>query len=307
MRNVDEIGNPLGNFLRARRERTDPADHGIRNTGRRRVPGLRREELAFLAGISAPYYGRLEQGRDRSPSPEVLDAIARVLQLDADAAQHLHQLASRLPRPLAQRAVSAERGVVHSAPAPSVSPMVRHLIDDWPSHAALVVGRFRDVLAANALATALNPAFAVGHNLVRDAFLDPAARVLHRDWYDVARGSVAGLRASAGQRPDDPALQELVGELSVRSDEFRTMWARHEVHPKTSGMKRYRHPSVGELDLEYQTFDVNGADGQVLHVFSARPGSSAADGLSLLALSGEELTAHLRTDSELISFRDRQR
>ncbi|MDM7885645.1 hypothetical protein QUG92_11075 [Curtobacterium sp. RHCKG23] len=172
-----------------------------------------------------------------------------------------------------------------SGPAEVVSPMVRRIVDDWAGHAALIVGRYRDVLAANALAAALNPGFAAGRNLVRDSFLDPAARRLYVDWRDVALGSVAGLRASAGERPDDPALRELVGELSVRSEDFRTMWARHDVHAKTSGMKRYRHPAVGNLDLEYQTFGVNGTDGQVLHVFSAEPGTPSADGLALLRMT----------------------
>lgn len=292
---MDETDNPLGSFLRARRERVDPGDHGIRDLGRRRVTGLRREELAFLAGVSAPYYARLEQGRDRSPSPEVLDAIARVLQLDTEAVEHLHRLAAApVPGPLglqqsqkrsAPGAGGPERGGARFGPSKVVSPMVHRLVNDWEGHAALVVGRYRDVLAANALATALNPGFTAGRNLVRDSFLDPAAQSLYVDWQDVALGSVAGLRASAGERPDDPALRELVGELSVRSEEFRTMWARHDVHAKTSGMKRYRHPAVGDLDLEYQTFGVNGTDGQVLHVFSAEPGTPSADGLALLRLT----------------------
>jgi transcriptional regulator with XRE-family HTH domain len=273
---VDESDNPLGDFLRARRGRVEPSDHGIRDGGRRRVPGLRREELAFLAGVSAPYYARLEQGRDRSPSPEVLAAIAKVLRLDAEAVAHLHRLAAP-GRPAGRPSRIA-----------ALSPLVRRLVDDWDGHAALVVGRYRDVLAANPLATALNPAFAAGRNLVRDTFLDPAARTLYPEWTDVAIGAVAGLRASAGERADDPALRELVEELSVRSDDFRTLWARHDVHAKTSGMKHFVHPSVGTLDLEYQTFDVNGTDGQVLHVFSAEPGSPSADGLALLAIGAGE-------------------
>lgn len=284
---MDEPENTLGDFLRARRGRVEPSDHGIRDGGRRRVPGLRREELAFLAGVSAPYYARLEQGRDRSPSPEVLDAIAAVLRLDPEAVAHLHRLAAPVRK---QGAGGMRPGAGGQDPLPSsrygtVSPLVRRLVDDWSGHAALVVGRYRDVLAANPLATALNPGFAAGRNLVRDTFLDPAARTLYTEWRDVALGAVAGLRASAGERPDDPALQEIVGELSVRSDDFRVMWARHDVHAKTSGMKSYRHPTVGGLDLEYQTFDVNGTDGQVLHVFSAEPGSASADGLALLAMT----------------------
>jgi transcriptional regulator with XRE-family HTH domain len=269
---VGEEPNALGVFLRARRERVDPSDHGIRDAGRRRVPGLRREELAFLAGVSAPYYARLEQGRDRAPSPAVLDAIAVVLQLDAEAVAHLYRLAEPVaPRRRAPR------------PVERVSVVVRRLIDAWPLQAAVVIGRYRDVLAANDLAVALNPGFGVGHNLVRDAFLEPASRELYLDWPDVALGAVAGLRASSGADPGDPKLAQLVGELSVASADFATMWARHDVHAKTTGMKRYRHPLVGDLDLDYQTFTVNGTNDQVLHVFSAEPGSAAADGLALLA------------------------
>ena len=266
-----EASNSLGAFLRARRERVDPSDHGIRDAGRRRVPGLRREELAFLAGVSAPYYARLEQGRDRSPSPAVLDAIANVLQLDAEAAAHLHRIAE----PAAPRRRSPR-------PPERVSPVVQRLLDAWPGQAAVVIGRFRDVLAANELAVALNPGFAVGHNLVRDTFLDPASRELYVDWGDVAIGAVAGLRASSGADLDDPALAALVGELSIKSEDFATMWARHDVHAKTTGMKRYRHPLVGRLELDYQTFTVNGAGEQTLHVFSAEPGTPSADSLALL-------------------------
>lgn len=287
--NVDDPDHSLGAFLRARRERTDPLDHGIRDGGRRRVPGLRREELAFLAGVSAPYYARLEQGRDRSPSREVLDAIARVLRLDDEATTHLHRLVDRRSEPGAR---TTRRRGPRSAESPAVSPLVRRLVEEWHGHAALVVGRYRDVLAANALATALNPGFAVGQNLVRDSFLDPRARSLYVNWDDVARGAVAGLRASAGERPDDPALRSLVGELSVQSKDFRLMWASHEVQVKTSGRKCFRHPDVGFLELGYQTFAVNGTDGQVLHVFSGEPGSPAADGLALLAMSTAECRAH---------------
>jgi transcriptional regulator with XRE-family HTH domain len=264
--------NALGAFLRARRERVDPADHGIADAGRRRVPGLRREELAFLAGVSAPYYARLEQGRDRAPSAPVLDAIAHVLQLDTEAAAHLHRLVeSGPPRRRAPR------------PPERVSAVVRRLVDAWPLQAAVVIGRYRDVLASNELAVALNPGFCAGHNLVRDTFLEPAVRELYLDWTDVARGAVAGLRASSGADPDDPSLATLVGELSLKSEDFATMWARHDVHAKTTGMKRYRHPLVGDLELDYQTFTINGTGEQTLHVFSAEPGSPAADALSLLA------------------------
>lgn len=178
-----------------------------------------------------------------------------------------------------------------------MTAVVQRLIEAWPQQAAVIIGRFRDVLASNDLAVALNPGFAVGHNLVRDTFLDPASRELYLDWNDVALGAVAGLRASSGTNPDDPALAALVGELSVNSEDFATMWARHDVRAKTAGMKRYQHPLVGRLELDYQTFTVNGADEQTLHVFAAEPGLPSADALALLAQArtqGSSKTQDLR-------------
>lgn len=278
---MDVGDNALGEFLRARRARVVPSDHGIRDGGRRRVPGLRREELAFLAGVSAPYYARLEQGRDRSPSREVLDAIAAVLRLDGESVAHLHRLAGIAGSP------PTSSDLASGESAEKVSSLVARLVEQWPGAAVLVVGRYRGVLAANPLATALNPGFATGRNLVRDTFLDPAQRALYPEWRDVAVGAVAGLRASAGERPDDPALRQMVEELSERSDDFRAMWARHDVHAKTAGTKRFMHPEVGALELDYQTFAVNGSDGQVLHVFAAPPGTSSADALALLGIAAE--------------------
>ena len=264
--------HPLGEFLRARRALVDPSEHGVRDVGRRRVPGLRREELIFLAGVSAPYYARLEQGRDRAPSPEVLEAIAQVLRLDTETAAHPHRLAAPPARRYRRHAGSPER----------VPPLVLRLLQAWPGSAVLVVGAHRDVLAANDLAVALNPGFAPGRNLVRDTFLDPRSRELHTDWDDVAASSVAGLRASAGLEPDDPALTGLVGELRAASEEFRALWARHEVYAKTSGRKRHHHPLVGDLELDYQTLTVNGEVDQSVHVFSAPPGTPSADAMALL-------------------------
>lgn len=270
---VTDVDNPLGEFLRARRELVDPADHGIRDGGRRRVPGLRREELAFLAGVSAPYYARLEQGTDRSPSRAVLDAIARVLRLDEEGSAYLNRLA--LP--------SRGRTRARTQRQESIAPIVQRLIDAWPDQAAVVTGRYRTVLASNGMAIELNPGFAPGRNLVRDTFLDEATRELYPDWRDVALASVAGLRGEAGVDLDDPALTALVGELSLRSEEFRAMWARHDVRAKTTGMKRYRHPVVGDLELDYQTFAINGAVGQTLHVFSATPDVTTSDAMRVLS------------------------
>ncbi|GLY28146.1 helix-turn-helix transcriptional regulator [Kineosporia sp. NBRC 101731] len=263
--------NRLGEFLRARREQVDPGAVGLPRAGRRRTPGLRRDELAFLAGVSSYYYARLEQGRDRNPSSAVLDALARVLQLDEQASLHLHGLTG--PVPSRRRRVKPE----------TISPELGSMMDGWTSHAAVIVGRFRDVLAATQLATLLNPGFAVGQNLLRSTFLDPGARDVYPDWETVAAGSVAGLRASAGLDLDDPRLTALVGELSLKSDDFRRLWARHDVHEKTSGTKRFGNPMVGPLDLSYVSFTVNGAEGQSLHVFFPSPGSPAEQALALLS------------------------
>jgi transcriptional regulator with XRE-family HTH domain len=264
------MDNALGEFLRARRRLVDPA--GLPDHRGRRAPGLRREELALLAGMSTHYYARLEQGRDRHPSPQVLDALARALELDADAAGHLRRLAAQQP-PRRRRAPRPEQ----------VRPELAALIGRWTSEAAIVVGRYRDVLAANAIAPLVNPGFAVGGNLVRHTFLDASSREVYVHWQDIAEGTVSGLRASAGADPDDPRLAALVGELSVKSEEFRQMWARHDVRDKTAGTKTFRSPLVGELALRYEAFAVVGAPGQKMYVFHPEPGTRAAESMALLA------------------------
>ena len=214
----------MGEYLRARRELVRPEDVGFRDLGRRRTPGLRREEVAMLAGVSADYYIRLEQGRDQHPSPQVLDALARALKLDEDATAHLHGLA----QPSGQRRRRGSRP--ERAPA-----AITQLIMSWPATPAYVFGRYLDVLAANPLATALAPWFTVGENLVKGAFLDPRRRELRPDWERSLTGTVAALRANVGADTDDPRLTTLVGELSLRSEEFRQLWARHDARPKGSG------------------------------------------------------------------------
>lgn len=267
---MDRSDNRLGQFLRARRQLARPEDFGLPEPGRRRVPGLRREEVALLAGVSADYYVRLEQGRDKRPSEQVLDALARVFDLHDDARSHLYELARPVPahRPPPAR---SER----------VAPGVLRLLDTW-STPALVIGRYLDTLAANPLATALNPCSTVGTNQIRTVFLDPMARDILPDWEVVARELVASLRATAGTDLDVPRLTELVGELSLKSAEFRRLWARHDVAVKTAGRKRFRHPMVGELELGYETFAINGAPGQLLIVYHAEPGSPAEQALALL-------------------------
>ncbi|MFJ8431333.1 helix-turn-helix domain-containing protein [Kitasatospora sp. NPDC094019] len=262
--------NPLGEYLRARREQLTPDRVGIPRVGHRRVPGLRREEVAVLAGVSTDYYTRLEQGRERGPSPQLLNAVARALRLDEHAAAHLLRLAA--PRP-------AHRPARRASELPS--PALRQLLDSLDTP-ALVVGTALDVLALNRLAATLYTAFAPVDNLVRMTFLDPAARSFHRDWDRAAHDAVAALRAAAGRDREDRRLIELVGELSLKSQEFGRLWARHDVHGKTGGGKPVHHPRIGDLDLRYETLTVNSAPGQQLVVYQAAPGSPSAEGLLLL-------------------------
>ncbi|MFI0815184.1 helix-turn-helix transcriptional regulator [Streptomyces sp. NPDC021098] len=263
----------LGAYLRARRELIRPEDVGLPAAGRRRVPGLRREELALLAGISADYYLRLEQGRDRHPSAQVLDALARALRLDDDATAHLHRLA--VPdRP--RRRSPARR-------TERVPQGIRQLIATWPHTPAFVQGRLLDVLDANPLAQALSPLFTPGTNMIRALFLDPASGAAHGRWEASTEGSVAALRALVGPDVDDPALNELVGELSVRSERFRQLWARHDVRPKRSGASTIMNPQVGALELSHEKLPLPDTDRQMLVIYHAEPGTPSAERLALLA------------------------
>jgi transcriptional regulator with XRE-family HTH domain len=264
--------NVIGEYLRARRELVQPQEVGLPNLGRRRTPGLRREEVAMLAGVSADYYIRLEQGRDHHPSPQVLDALARVLQLDEDATAHLHGLAQP-PTPRRRRTGRPER-----PPEPIIQLMM-----SWPTTPAYVFGRYLDVLAANPMASALAPWFTAGENLVKGAFLDPRRRELRPDWERSLGGTVAALRANVGADTGDPRLTALVGELSLRSEEFRQLWARHDVRPKGSGTTVILHPQVGRLELSYTKFPIPETDRQTLSVYHAAPGSPSERALAVLA------------------------
>ncbi|MGW5433128.1 helix-turn-helix domain-containing protein [Streptomyces sp. NPDC004059] len=264
--------NALGEFLRARRALVRPEDVGLPGGGLRRVPGLRREEVAMLAGISSDYYLRLEQGRDRNPSVQVLEAIAGVLRLDADATSHLVGLSQDRPSP----------GVRSGRRTQRVPASLLQLIDGWPRNPAYIQNRYTDCLAANALATALTPNYRRGVNLLRAVFLDPAERELRRDWEDLTEEGVAVLRSEAGADADDPRLRDLVGELSLRSERFRTLWARHEVRPRRGRVSHLTHPQVGDLDLQSEKLSVDGTDGLTLVVFHAEPGSRSAELLDIL-------------------------
>ncbi|MDQ0585390.1 helix-turn-helix domain-containing protein [Streptomyces rishiriensis] len=263
--------NPLGDYVRARRELVTPEQVGIPVSGMRRVPGLRREEVAMLAGISADYYLRLEQGRDRNPSVQVLESLARVLRLDDDATAHLLRLGvgaprRRRPRPRRETVPEGMAKLVAALPLPAV-----------------VEGRCFDVLAANALATALSPRLVPGANRLRAVFLDPAEQALYPDWEDAAGGMVAGFRQSVGTDTDDPRFIELVGELSLASPHFSRLWARHDVEACEGAPKHIDHPQVGRLRLNRERLGIGGTAGQTLVVYHPDPGTDSAEKLLLLA------------------------
>ncbi|MEU3826693.1 helix-turn-helix transcriptional regulator [Streptomyces sp. NPDC029080] len=264
--------NALGEYLRARRELTDPAVAGLPVVGVRRTPGLRREEVATLAGISADYYLRLEQGRDRNPSPQVLQALARVLRLDEIATEHLLSLTAARPRaPRRPRRETVPTGILQLLDAINLP--------------AFVESRRFDVLAANRPATAVSPNIRPGVNRLRAIFLDPAEQDLYPDWEQAVRGLVAGFRASVGSDVDDPRTVQLVGELSLASDTFRRLWARHDVSALAGGTMRLRHPRLGPLELRREKLPLSDSGGQILAVYHAEPGSASALALDALASS----------------------
>lgn len=266
-------GNVLGEFLRARRELVSPEQAGIPVRGVRRVPGLRREEVAMLSGVSAEYYLRLEQGRDRNPSAQVLEAIARVLRLEDTAVQHLLGLAADRPR-RARRRRRAEMLPIGIA----------KLVPSLP-YPAFVEGRHLDVLAANPLAAAISPRLRVGGNRLRDVFLDHAERALFPEWERAAAGLVAGFRQAVGTDTDDPRCIELVGELSIASPLFVQLWARHDVAVREGVRMTFEHPQVGRLTLNREKLLEGGTDGIMLVLYHPDAGSEDAEKLALLGSS----------------------
>jgi transcriptional regulator with XRE-family HTH domain len=264
--------NGLATFLRTRRDLLKPSDVGLRELSgeRRRVAGLRREEVSILAGISQEYYVRLEQGRERQPSDQVLESLARALQLDDDASEYMRNLA----RPAAhrRRRDAAER----------VDPGIETLISSWHLTPAYVQGRRMTILAANPMARALWPFFAPEVNLFRATFLEPELRCQLRNWDAVTAITVSWLRFVVGEDITDPELQSLVDELSVASPQFRKLWARHDVKQKTSGPALFDHPQVGQLDLCYRVF-VLPETRQALVTYYAEPGSPSEDRLHSLS------------------------
>ncbi|MFG3491584.1 helix-turn-helix transcriptional regulator [Streptomyces sp. NPDC047972] len=259
----------LAGFLRTRRSRVDPAGVGIPVDSRRRVEGLRREEVAHLSGVSVDYYVRLEQGRATQPSEQVLDALARVLGLDETERGHLDRLA-RQPR--------------HRAKAPSgrLRPELLRVLDLVSGAPALIMNHRLDVLAGNRLAELLFGRPLPGFNTARHIFLEEAERGLYADWETCTLDAVGHLRLAAGTYPADPRLASLIGELAIGSERFRRLWARADVSARTHGRKAYHHPLVGLLELHQENFALPDAPGTELLVLSAAPGTPTEDGLRLL-------------------------
>jgi transcriptional regulator with XRE-family HTH domain len=267
-------------FLRSRRDKITPEQAGLPSYGQRRVPGLRRAEVAALAGVSVEYYTRLERGNLRGASASVLDALARALRLDDTERMYLYDLA-RAAGP-APEARARQRQV-----RPKVRASVMRIVDGMPELPAYVMNNRLDTLAANPLGRALYSEMyadpTCGANVARFAFFNPAARRFYVDWERMARFAVGALRVEAGKNPYDSELSNLIGELSTRSDAFRVMWGSHDVHVFRENTKRLHHPLVGDLELDQETMSLPDESGLSLVVYSAPPGSAAEDGLKLLA------------------------
>ncbi|WP_328354752.1 helix-turn-helix transcriptional regulator [Streptomyces sp. NBC_00457] len=279
------MSSELGDFLKARRRELSPATAGLPDDGLRRVPGLRREEVALLASISPDYYTRLEQGRRRASEP-VLDALARALRLSKDERAYLFELSGK------------DAGRPRRRPTQRVQPQLRRLLDDLTNTPALVLGRCTDILAWNPLAAALFTDFALlpehRRNFVRLVFCDPKVRALYTDWDYMARACVAQLRMEAARDPENPRLAMLVGELSVRDPDFRTWWGDHRVAARTAGTKALRHPVVGELALDWSTLTDAADPDQQLIALTAAPGTPSHDGLRLLGAATADPSASPR-------------
>jgi transcriptional regulator with XRE-family HTH domain len=275
---VSEKSNDLGEFLSARRALVTPRQAGIPDGGVRRVPGLRREEVAMLAGVSADYYLRLERGRDRNPSVQVLESIARVLQLDDEHLAYLLTLVADAPRKRRRRSRKE-----------TVPPGALKLLGSL-AQPAFIEGRYFDILASNGLARALSPSFVEGGNQLRDLFLNPAEQALHPEWENITECYIASLRQAVGTDIDDPRFIELTGELSLASARFRQLWARHEVRRQTGTPILFNHPQVGDLVLNRERLSIDGSDGLMLVVYHADAGSSDAEKLALLASAALHVT-----------------
>ncbi|MFJ2438864.1 helix-turn-helix transcriptional regulator [Streptomyces sp. NPDC087658] len=267
----------IADFLRTRRAGLTPDRAGLPDDGRtRRVPGLRRDEVARLAGVSTEYYTRLEQGRAVNPSPEVLEALSRALHLDESEREHLTDLLAR-PTPARRGPTSPQR----------VRPGLHLMLQTLDHVPAFILGRRTDVLAGNRLAREVLTDFdalpAPRRNLARYYLLDPQARERVGDWERIAAETVAILRLEAGRHPHDRQLADLVGELTLKSTEFSIWWNDHRVLRRTHGAKSYHHPLVGDLHFAYESFQVPGDSEQTLCVYNIEPGSETARSVQLLA------------------------
>nr|WP_221244244.1 helix-turn-helix transcriptional regulator [Cryobacterium roopkundense] len=278
----------MGEFLRVRRAALTPEAAGVTSYGARRVPGLRREELAQLAGVSATYYTRLEQGQATHASASVVESLARALNLNADEREHLHDLAT--PVRAGRRSVPK---------AEHARPGTLQLLEAMTNVPGVVLGRRSEVLAWNSLGHLL----LAGHlafeaptrpldrpNLTRLLFLDAHTRDLYRSWPAEARLAVASLRFVAAQFADDPQLMRLVGELTLKSPEFAGLWAKHPVQRCVCGTKQFRHPEVGDVDLHFEVMHLPGDDGHRMMTYAPVPGSADAAALHLLAVAGTKLS-----------------
>jgi transcriptional regulator with XRE-family HTH domain len=267
-------------FLSSRRARITPEQAGVETFGtRRRVTGLRREEVARLAGVSIDYYTRLERGNLQGVSDSVLDAIGRALQLDPAEQEHLRDLSQH------QNETPRRAGRVVSVAA--VRPELQYLLDVVTDAPAMIINNRQDIVAANALGFAMHSdlvaAPARPMNFSRFIFLDPQARNFYQDWQRAAHTNVAILRREAGRTPNDKDLAALIGELSMRSDDFRELWAAHDVRRHYAGVKSFRHSVVGPLELHFQTLELAEDPGLALTIYPATPGSPTADALRVLA------------------------
>ena len=255
-----DAANALGDYLRARRALVAPEQLGVPVTRRRRVPGLTRDELATRAGISVEYYVRLEQGRDRHPSPQVLAALATTLGLDAAATAFLMDL-------------GRDRSAVGPAtPVETVPPGILALLETWDRSPAFVLGRFGAVLAASPAVAELTPACRPRVNMFREIFLDPDSRRRYVNWFDFTVVLVASLRAAAGPDVDALELTRLVAELEAHSDRFRELWGRHDIAPRSGGRTLIEHPREGRIELLVETLGIRGGDLTIV-IYHARPGS----------------------------------
>jgi transcriptional regulator with XRE-family HTH domain len=269
-------------FLMTRRARVTPDAAGIAAGPNRRVPGLRRGEVAILAGVSVEYYAKLERGSIAGASASVLEAVARALQLDDAERAHLFDLARA-----ADGIPTSGRPRRRSSRASAARPSLQWAMAAITDGVAFVRDQRQNLLAVNELGRAFySPVIGDGGrvpNLARFQFLDPAAREFYPDWDRFAEMCVGVMRAEAGRDPHDPAMQELVGELSTRSETFRRLWAAHDVRTHGAGTKRFHHPVVGELILAYEELAITAEPGHVMLIYTAEPGSPSAERLRLLA------------------------